>query len=270
LPAFFAEPAVPSASHRSTNVEQAEFQRSTGALFTRGLDELNAASADFRQLRGSAGAKADLVAVHLYLHEGEMGAVALNATLRAHPRASMSPASLPPAYLACLTSGLRRLPAHRGLVFRQACLPGSGRIGESYAEGDIVTEAGFLSATAADDLALPGGSVDFLIWSRSGRRTEDLRTGGLPQEIVFPARTRLKVLAVLEPVGIGAATPAVLMRELHPDETPTSRAFDTSDVAVLSKLRRAIQRRLKKRQANGIRILEDPDQISRLATPLGR
>jgi hypothetical protein len=41
VPAFFAELAVPAASHRSTNVEQAGFQRSAGALFTRGLDELN-------------------------------------------------------------------------------------------------------------------------------------------------------------------------------------------------------------------------------------
>jgi hypothetical protein len=247
---------IPPARHRSTGIEQIEFQRLAGELFTSALTVVDAALTASAHLRVTIGSKADLVAVHLYLRSGEFGALAVNSVLRAGARGPIAP-----AYLACLTSGLRRLPAHRGVVFRHIRVPVLGGVGERYSEGDVISEPGFLSATAAEDLAVPTGSVDLLIWSRSGRRTEELGAGGLPQEIVFAARTRLKVLAVVRDGG----PPAVLLRELHPDETPASWSSDSTDIAVLSKLLRALRRR----QAASLRVLEDRDQIGRLAPPLG-
>jgi len=227
---------VPPARHRSTRVEQIEFQRLAGEAF--------ATSAD---LRGYAVVKADLIAVSLYLGGGEFGALAVNSALRAAT-------PVPAAYLACLTSGLRQLPVHRGVVFRQGTLTG---IRARYAEGDIVSEPGFLSATAAENLTVPPATLDLLVWSRSGRATDGLAENGLPQEVVFAARTRLKVLAVFDD-----ERKAVLCRELHPDEFPASRSLDSTDIAVLSKLDRSLWRRRSAR----LHRLEDFDQIGRLAT----
>jgi hypothetical protein len=215
--------AVPSARHHSTNAEQLEFRR----------------------LTGDRDGHADLAAVSHYLGSGEFGAVAVNSALR---DGTSEPISL--AYLACLTSGLRRLPAHRGVVFRQLRVP------EEYEVGDVVSEPGFLSATAAENLAVPGGSADLLIWSRSGRRTTEVSASGLPHEIVFAAGTKVKVLSV--------QGKDLLLRELHPDETPKSRSLDNTDIAVLSKLLRMLRRR----QATRLLTLEDQDQIARLAMPL--
>ncbi|MDT7729418.1 MAG: hypothetical protein QOI21_5994 [Actinomycetota bacterium] len=227
---------VPPARHRSTRTEQVEFQRLAGELFTTSAD-----------LRGYAVVKADLIAVSLYLGDGEFGALAVNAALRAgNP--------VPRAYLGCLTSGLRQLPVHRGVVFRQGTL---AEIGSRYTEGDVVSEPGFLSATAAENLTVPSAPVDLLIWSRSGRGTDGLSRNGLPQEVVFAARTRLKVLAVFDD-----DRRAVLFRELHPDEFPASRSLDSTDIAVLSKLDRSLWRR----RGTRLRRLEDFDQIGRLAT----
>jgi len=215
--------SVPSPRHRSTTVEQLEFRR----------------------LTGEPAGDADMAAVALYLGDGEFGAAAVNSVLRT------GEGELSDAYLACLTSGLRQLPVHRGVVFRQPLVTGG------YGEGEVVVEPGFLSATAAENLTVADDSPNLLIWSRSGRRTEDLGVAGLPQEVVFAARTKLRVLNVQDG--------DLLVRELHPDETPRSRNLDSTDIAVLSKLLRALRRR----QAARLRLLEDQDQLTRLTTPLG-
>lgn len=230
-----AEPApMPPARHRSTTVEQTEFQR----------------LASFEPDPAvPAAERADLAAVRCYLGGGPLGAVAINAKLAAGT-------PVPTAYLACLNSGLRRLPVHRGVVYRPIRL--SGKENLAFGEGEVLTEPGFLTTSATTGIAVPGSDVDLLIWSRSGRRTEELGVAGLPEEIVFGARTRFKVLAL-----DFESPPAVLLRELHPDETPFSRALDTTDVVVLSKLRRALdQRRASTRVA-----VTDEDQQARLAEP---
>jgi hypothetical protein len=223
VPAPVATRAVPSARHRSTTVEQLEFRR----------------------LTGERSANADMAAVALYLGSGEFGAAAVNSALRS------AEGELSDAYLACLTSGLRQLPVHRGVVFRQPLTT------DGYGEGDVVTEPGFLSATAAENLTVSDDSANLLIWSRSGRRTDDLGVEGLPQEVVFAAQTKLRVLNVQDG--------DLLVRELHPDEKPGSKNLDSTDIAVLSKLLRALRRR----QATRLHLLEDRDQITRLTTPLG-
>ncbi|MFD8500365.1 hypothetical protein [Amycolatopsis sp. NPDC059657] len=225
---------MPHARHRSTKIEQTEFQR----------------LASFEPDPAvPAAERADLAAVRCYLGGGPLGAVAINAKLAAGT-------PVPTAYLACLNSGLRRLPVHRGVVYRPIRL--SGKENLAFGEGEVLTEPGFLTTSATTGIAVPGSDVDLLIWSRNGRRTDDLGVAGLPEEIVFSARTRFKVLAL-----DFESPPAVLLRELHPDEIPYSRVLDTTDVAVLSKLRRALDRR----RASARVAVTDEDQQARLAEP---
>src|SRR5216117_2491669 len=95
----------------------------------------------------ASGAKADYVAVCLYLGRGPGSATEVNAAVRTGNETSYS------GQVACLASGLRRLPTHRRAVLRQG---GTGRSPEWSSEpGAILTEPGFLTGSMDLDVTVP-------------------------------------------------------------------------------------------------------------------
>ena len=204
-------------------------------------------------------AKADFVAVCLYLGASPDGAVGLNRALRHGETVPLA------GYVACLVSGLRQLPLHRRPVLCQA------RLGQPasplYPVGSVVTEPAFLSASAASDITVPGADVDFLLLPRSARQVSVLTPGREVDEVVFGPGRRFRVLAVHDgqtgaPDTASPAPPtAVLLRELAPDEQPTGPELAEADQAALARLEHV----LAQRRAAGLRVIDDPELVARLA-----
>ncbi|WP_143466766.1 hypothetical protein [Lentzea kentuckyensis] len=249
---------VELADRPSTPAEQTRLATSAGAHYTEALAAVNVALSAWPMLKPDA--KADYVAVCLYLGRGEGGAVSLAEAL-AEGREPFD------AYLPCLVSGLRRLPTHRKVVLRQE------RVGKEspYAAGAVLCEPGFLSASAELDVTTASADLDQLIWPVSARRTSELMMGRTVDEVVFPVGRRFKALALRthEPEdGIGPRAPrtALLTRELLPDEDPQSPQALERDRTVLPRLERAWQ----ERQSAELRLVEEPDALARLTAPLMR
>jgi hypothetical protein len=251
----------PVADRASSEEEQHAFAAALGRRFTDLLAVVNAAMATWPVLRRDAtvAAKADFVAVCLYLGASPEGAVGLNRALRRG-----EPVSLP-GYLACLVSGLRQLPLHRRPVLSQARIgqPASGL----YPVGAVVTEPALLSASAAGDITMPGVDVDFLVLPRTARQISVLTPGREVEEVAFRPGSRFRVLAVhniasdAPPSGRAAPSTAVLLRELAPDEQPAGAELSETDRAALARLEGA----LAQRHAAPLRVIEDPDLVARLA-----
>lgn len=246
-PAKPREP-VELADRPSTPAEQTRLATSAGARYTEALAAVNVALSAWPMLKPEA--KADYVAVCLYLSRGEGGAVALAEAL-AEEREPFD------GYLPCLVSGLRRLPTHRKVVLRQE------NTDCSHAVGTVLGEPGFLSASVQLDVTTAAAKTDQLIWPVSARRTSELVKGRTFDEVVFPVGRRFKVLAVR--TGDGAPGTAVLSRELVAGEDPESPEALERDRVVLPRLERA----WRERQAAALRLIEEPDALARLTTPLG-
>lgn len=180
--------------HRSTGEERSRFARAVGSEFDEVLPGVNTVLATHPALRENEAdeAKADFVAVILYTGRGEHGGNAVNRMLRTGNAGSARD------YVACLTSGLRRLPVHRGPSFRFGGSPEEDADG--YEPGAVLSEPGFLSATAADDLTANEAHGDVVIWSHSARRVSLFGRNSLPEEVVFCLR-----LPVQGPVHRGRA-----------------------------------------------------------------
>ncbi|MCA1191272.1 hypothetical protein [Saccharopolyspora sp. 6V] len=252
----------------SNGGEQSRFTTAAGPSFSDALATVNAAMASWPALRqdDSPGAKADFVAVCLYLGRGEGGAEQVNAAIRGGVQPELD------GHLPCLVSGIRRLPTHRRPVLRQGVLKGTAE--ENSTPGTLFVEPGFLSASMNLDVTVPGALVDVLIWPHRARRTSELALNRPMDEVVFLAGTRFKTLAVRDlneqedadeaeerdEDAPAAPKMAVLFRELAPDERATSTELDERDLAALSKLDRALARR----QRGSLRMLEDADAMSRL------
>ncbi|ONI87953.1 hypothetical protein ALI144C_07790 [Actinosynnema sp. ALI-1.44] len=254
----------------STAAEQARFTAAAGDAFSEALATVNAAMATWPSMRvdESPGAKADYVAVCLYLGRGDGGAYALNGALR-NGQAGLLDGQVP-----CLMSGIRRLPTHRRAVLRQ------GKVNESFEHGStpgtVLTEPGFLAASMDLDVMMPGADLDVLIWPSSARRTSELMLSRPVDEAVFVAGARFKALAVRTAVEVDeegqeqddgapvAPKVAVLFRELAPGEVPSTTELDERDLAVLAKLDGVLTRR----QKGELRLVEDPAAIARLTTSL--
>ncbi|MFR9731784.1 hypothetical protein ACL03H_21350 [Saccharopolyspora sp. MS10] len=254
----------------STGGEQTRFTTAAGPSFSDALATVNAAMASWPALRqdDSVGAKADFVAVCLYLGRGEGGAEVVNEAIRGGVQPELD------GHLPCLVSGIRRLPTHRRPVLRQGVLKDSAE--ETSTPGTLFVEPGFLSASMNLDVTVPGALVDVLIWPHRARRTSELALNRPMDEVVFLAGTRFKTLAVRdlneqededEERDEDAVAPpkmAVLFRELAPDERATSTELDDRDLAALSKLDRALARR----QRGTLRVLEDADAMTRLTSSM--
>lgn len=245
-------------ARRSTAEERARFAEAAGPEFDEFLPSVNSALASFPALRDGADedAKSDFVAVCFYLGDGDNGANTTNRLLREGGAGPLHDR------VACLSSGLGRLPVHRGPAFRMAR---SGPRGlPAYEVGEVLAEPGFLSATGEHDLDDEQEHLDVLIWSYTARRTSAFARGGLPAEVVFIASSRFKVLETADEQE-GESAPAVLMRELRPGEDAAAGALDETDESVLSRLRRA----LDGRRASNARTLDEPEHLLRLSDPVG-
>lgn len=255
-----AEPDVNAIdpARRSSAEERARFAEAVGPEFDEFLPSVNSALATFPALRDGADedAKSDFVAVCLYLGDDDNGANTTNRLLREGGAGPLHDR------VACLSSGLGRLPVHRGPAFRMA-RSGPGGL-PAYEVGEVLAEPGFLSATGERDLGDEQEHLDVVIWSYTARRTSAFARGGLPAEVVFIASSRFKVLETADE-DEGESAPAVLMRELRPGEDCAAGALDETDESVLSRLRRA----LDNRRSRGVRALDDPDQLLRLSEPVG-
>ncbi|MFD9304023.1 hypothetical protein ACFWCB_15465 [Streptomyces sp. NPDC060048] len=174
-------------------------------------------------LRSSQGddLKPDLVAV--LLHQADSGDPATRAELVAAARAGSGGPLVP--YLRCLGSGLRRLPSHHGAVLVGASAQRTEL--DAYRPGSLVAEPAPVSGVPAQDVEL-GASVEFGIWSTTGRRTAAFASTAAEPEVVFAPGTRYSVLAV-RPGGDGTGLPArVLLREVSFAEAEATPAGDAA------------------------------------------
>lgn len=249
----------------STTSEQTRFTAAAGEAFTEALASVNAALATWPSLRqdSSAGLKADLVAVCLYLSRDQASQV--NTAVRSGLPAPVD------AHLPCLASGIRRLPTHRRAVLRQSVLADATEY--STAPGTLLTEPGFLAASMDLDITVPGAELDVLIWPASARRTAELMSDRPVNEAVFVAGARFKALAVRtaesdddreDDEGPAAPRMAALYRELAPSEQHSGTELDEHDQAVLAKLERILARR----QKGTLRLVDDPSLVDRLTTSM--
>ncbi|WP_370942292.1 hypothetical protein AB5J62_24585 [Amycolatopsis sp. cg5] len=252
------------ADRMSTTAEQTRFAEASGGAFGEALATVNAALATWPSMRqgGAAGVKSDYVAVCLFLGGGSSGAKSVNDAIRSGHDVPVA------GQAACLISGIRRLPTHRRPVLRQSTAA------EPVDPGALVTEPGFLTASADLSMTVPGATTDLLIWPATARRTAELTIGRTPEEVVFLAGARFKALAVRdagdEPGDEDREGPppprlAVLFRELAPGETPSDDGeLDDRDRAVLTKLDRV----LALRRESTLQRVEDPETSERLTSGL--
>ncbi|WP_125737375.1 hypothetical protein [Amycolatopsis sp. WAC 04197] len=251
------------ADRDSKTTEQASFTAAAGHDFSEALATVNAALATWPSMRqdDSAGVKADYAAVCLFLGEGRGGAQAVNGAVRAGQGGGL------PGQVECLSSGIRRLPMHRRPVLRQS------RSGEPVEPGTVHVEPGFLTASLDLDVTVTDAAVDVLIWPASARRTTELLGQRTPDEVVFGAGARFKALAVRRAEesddqdidGPRAPRIAVLLRELAPGEAPAETTeLDERDQRALGKLDAVLARRRR----NALRLVDGPDVVARLTSPL--
>ncbi|MFD2420644.1 hypothetical protein [Amycolatopsis pigmentata] len=248
--------AEPWPVRASTSAEQGKFSAAAGNAFTDGLSLVNSALATWPALRRrETGAKADYVAVCLYLTRGPSGAVSVNRALRAGREVPLD------AYTTCLVSGLARLPIHRRAVLRQA------RTDPRWPVGTILTDPGFVSASVGYDALIAEAEADLLIWPVSARRTTELVLNRPIEEAVFLPGRRFKVLETRtldEPredvEGQPVPTTTVLLREIAPGESDV----DAADASALARLDRAWQLR----QRSELRLITDSDMALRLTMPM--
>ncbi|MBP0452908.1 hypothetical protein J5Y04_25675 [Kitasatospora sp. RG8] len=147
--------------------------------------------------------KTDLAAV--FLHHADPGApVSRTELVEAARRPDPGPLD---AFLACLGSGLRRLPSHHGAV-----LLGAHATAEElrhYVPGARLTEPAPVVGLPSHDVEL-GTPVEFAVWSATGRRTAVFAEEG-EHEVVFPPGSHFSVLDVLP--GEDGRPTRVLLRE---------------------------------------------------------
>jgi hypothetical protein len=242
----------------SSPAEQTRFATAAAEGFTEAIAVVNAAMATWPALRhdGSAGAKADLAAVCLYLGDraGTRAADVDDAVRRGHE-------GMVDGHLGCLVSGLRRLPVHRRPVLRQ----GIEEVGaEQGTPGRLLGEPGFLTASTDLGVTVADARYDVLIMPATARRTAELVGGEAVAEVVFPAGSRYRTLGMRtrddDPADALPRT-ALLLRELAPDEEPhTAEELDARDRAALSRLERA----LVGRRRAAVHVVDEPTLVARL------
>ncbi|MEK8145804.1 hypothetical protein NKH18_45090 [Streptomyces sp. M10(2022)] len=186
-------PVLIGPGHRSTEAERTAFRTLAEAAWDRHGAAVARALARLPALRGKEqeAARADLIALRLYLHtaEGPLSQGEVTRALRAREPRILS-------YAACVASALNRMPSYRGLALRGAG-PASGGTGTPL-PGTTLRDAALVSATPP----VPGGSPGepggcYVIWSVAGRRVRQLlSTDTGHEEVVFAPGTQFRVLDV--------------------------------------------------------------------------
>ncbi|MFI5752632.1 hypothetical protein ACIBBE_43885 [Streptomyces sp. NPDC051644] len=220
------------ASHHSSAQEREALRTYLGTDWNRHAGAVQRALTRLPGLRTTEAQddlSADLAAVHAHVNVEDSG---LNEARLLAAVERRDPGTL--AFLACLASGLRRLPSFRGAAVRAAGLFGEGV--ELLLPGEEVGESTAVSALALDK-EYPSVSDDhYLIWSMTGRRAgalADNEGSHDPDEVFFGPGTRFRVLQIRKRAGADV----VLLRELA-QNTPVAvpgRLAD-SDLQILDRL----------------------------------
>ncbi|MFG2914736.1 hypothetical protein ACGF0D_17825 [Kitasatospora sp. NPDC048298] len=193
-PRLLVPPTGAGAAGRvSTAAERAAFRALLGADFHRYASRAEQAALRMPALRAQSrdDLRDDLAAV--YLHHTDTGIPVHRAELVEAARRTAGGEGPLAGYLACLGSGLRRLPNHRGAVLLGADV--SASVLAQYTRGALLVEPAPVVGTAQAEV-VPGTDVEFLLWSATGRRTSVIAEDGDP-EVVFPPGTHFLVLDVL-------------------------------------------------------------------------
>ncbi|MFC8448882.1 hypothetical protein [Kitasatospora sp. NPDC057223] len=205
----FATDAPGGPARPSTAQEQAAFKELLGVHYQRCASRADQVAMRLPALRSAPreDLRTDLAAV--FLHHADSGVpVSRTELVEAARRPGPGPLD---SFLACLGSGLRRLPSHHGAVLLGAD-PGPEEL-EHYRPGAELTEPAPVVGLPAHDVEL-GAAVEFVVWSATGRRTAAFADTGEP-EVVFPPGSRFSVIDLL-PAGEGRPT-RILLREIaHP------------------------------------------------------
>lgn len=225
------------AARRSTEEERDAFRAMIGlrwdahaAPVRRAFSQLPALGAGER-----AAAAADLVAVRLYLlaqqtePDGDFGSAAIRSgDERLRP------------YLACLASGLHRLPTYRGAVLRGVDAAGLD-LNRLRPGSTALTEPGPVGGRALPPktgYGLPQTTGAYVIWSDTARRLSALLdpepAGAVPvtgDDVVFTPGTRFAVLDIRR--GDSDAPDLALLREL-PEPVDGTDPIDDADATDLA------------------------------------
>jgi hypothetical protein len=195
-------------------------------------------------LRGDAGtaqsdAQTDLVALHMYL-SGRARQV--DAAVRSGQVGPHVP------FGRCVAAGLLRMPSYRGATRLSATLKESEWAW--YRDRRLVTEWAFCSALASGSAGLPG-DVEFLIWSRTGRRTH-LIEPRVPSQVLFPPGTNFKLLRVR-----GDERREILLREISPGEISADGSVEPGEVPHDEIALRGLERASGAWRQSGAEVAED-------------
>ncbi|GAB2847520.1 hypothetical protein GCM10027176_58910 [Actinoallomurus bryophytorum] len=197
---------VVSPGRPSTDEERAAFRAMVGlgwdthaAPVRRTFSRLPAIAAAER-----AAAAVDLVAVRLYLTSAEDEGFG--------PEAVRAGGEAARPYLACLASGLARLPTYRGAV-----LHGAGTRARTDLVGTVLTGPGAIGGvplSAESRAGWPPTATVYVIWSHTARRVAALFDAGETRrkDVVFGPGSRFAVLDVRR--GDADTPDLVLLREL--------------------------------------------------------
>jgi hypothetical protein len=120
-----------------------------------------------------------------------------------NPELQLPPAELAAQlrpYVALAESGLSKLPAYEGDVYRSMHIDAASRP-ELYANyttrGAIIDDAGFYSTSTNPNITMSGDdNVKLVISQQSGREVSYLSAYQSEQEVLFPPGTRFQVLDV--------------------------------------------------------------------------
>ncbi|GAA2030417.1 hypothetical protein GCM10009839_32670 [Catenulispora yoronensis] len=238
LEASTSAPLTPASP--CTDTDREAFRTLLGSRYNIHLRPVVSAIARVPALRAVdvAAARVELAAVRTYLHDAspESGGAVLDRALRSGEPSHRAPALH--AYGACLTAGLRRLPAYLGPVYQDSRIDPAWlaeyRVGRTLVEPAPVGASVFLDRVGA------GG---FLIWSVTGRRTALLEDRVAEQRgaVRFLPGSRFRVLGVrAAPTGSPlvllcediAQTGALVDAAVSQEENVLARLLAVADAAV--------------------------------------
>ncbi|MGW7414140.1 hypothetical protein [Streptomyces sp. NPDC054863] len=214
-----ATPGTAGATGFSSDGDRAAFRKLASTVWEEHTGPVNQALIRLPALRGpgEAAARADLIAVHLYLAsppDGRFGALALAAESAGASETGPGGGELA-AYAACLASGLRRLPALRGTLMR--AVPGP-EIAEDVLPGAFLYCDAPLDVVHLEQKGAPlptDEHVRYVIRPMTARRTSTLAgPGGNSATALFAAGSEFCVLARHE--ADGELPARVLLAEVPP------------------------------------------------------
>jgi hypothetical protein len=151
-------------------------------------------------------------------------------------------------YVACIISGLNRLPVHNGVATVWGVTGPTGP--RRYRSGDVLVEHGLLDAVANPSHRIEG-VTEYLLWSVTGRRVEvaDRVAVATEERVIFAPGTPFRVLAVAEAEGD------------HPQQVLLQEMAGPAADQEIAGLRPSVLSQLERAAAN-LRVLPVSHQVS--------